>query len=190
MKNQKTILFGVAVLVIVSFIVFYASENPVASTDYGVTRANAKCDGDDYTFSGTFHTWRVGMHQVQAICSASHNIQDFYELDVKSSGTYDWSVTYDADDFNTRMPCEKVTFQLYDSDAKHLFWKVKSKALPECGTSAPTPTPTTTPPDNGETPPEDPGLTRDDMLVMGSVAAIILIIAVIARRRPPRGTNK
>ena len=140
MKNQKTILVGIAVLIVVALLVYHFSTDTVATTDYGITNADIECSGDNYVFTGTFYTWCVGPHQVQIFCDdpADGYILDFYEVTTPSSGTYDWSETYNIDDFDALMSCDAVRFQLYDINSATAFWKTKHESIPDCGT---TPTP-------------------------------------------------
>ena len=182
MKNQKTILIGIAVFIAVALLVYHFNTETLATTDYGITDADIECSGDNYVFTGSFYTWCVGTHQVQAFCDDDprHNIIDFYETATPSSGVYDWSVTYDAGDFDAIMPCDRVIFQLYYVDTATLLWKTQKEYLPACGTDpTPTPTPTPTPGD------PDPDITEDDIWVLGGVAAFILLIFFAFRMKPP-----
>lgn len=181
MKNQKAILVGIAVFVVIAALVYYFNTETVATADYGITRANIECSGDNYIFTGSFHTWRVGTHQVQVFCddNPSNNILNFYEEEISSSGTYDWSVTYDIDDFDAAMPCAEVWFQLYDADASTVFFRTEDESIPICG-ATPTPTPTTTP-----TPTPDDELPNNDTWVILGAAAFVLLIYFAFRKKPP-----
>lgn len=181
MKNQKTILVGIAIFLIVALLVYHFNTETVATTDYGITKANIECSGDDYVFTGSFYTWRIGTHQVQVFCdeNPSNNILDFYETEVTSSGTYGWSVTRNINDFDNIMPCNKVRFQLYDADASVVFFRTEDESMPECGiTPTPTATATPAPTPNGDT-------TTDNIWIMGGVAAFVLLIyfAFIKKQR-------
>jgi uncharacterized protein (UPF0333 family) len=179
MKNQKTILVGIAVLIAVAALVYYFNTETVATTDYGITKANIECSGNDYVFTGSFYTWRIGTHQVQVFCddNPSNNILNFYETEITSSGTYEWSVTRNINDFNNIMPCDKVCFQLYDADASTTFFRTEDESMPECGIT-PTPTATPAPTPNGDT-------TNDNIWLIGGVAALVLLIyfAFIKKQR-------
>lgn len=181
-KNQKTILVGIAVFVVIAALVYHFNTETVATTDYGITKADITCDGEFYVFTGTFNTWRVGMHQVQIFCddNPSKNILNFYEEEIPSSGVYDWSVTYDIDDFNTEMPCTEVWFQLYDADASTVFFRTEDASVPACGIT-PTPTATATP---APTPPNDDTKTND-IWIIGAVAAFVLLIYFAFVNKPP-----
>lgn len=178
MNNQKTAIIGIAALILVALLVYHFSTDTAATTDYGITAANIDCDGDYYVFTGTFNTWRVGLHQVQVFCDddASKNILNFYEKDVSSSGSYNWQVTRHIDDFDDTMPCDEVWFQLYDADASVTFFRTEDESVPECGTS-PTPTPTPDP-----DPDPDP---IDDTWIIGGIAAFLLLLYLASRKKPP-----
>ena len=185
MKNQKAILVGIAVFVVIASLVYYFHTETVATTDYGITRADIECSGNKYVFTGTFNTWRIGTHQVQVFCddNPSKNIMNFYEEEIPSSGVYDWSVTYDIDDFNAAMPCAEVWFQLYDADASTVFFRTEDESIPECGIT-PTPTATPAPTATPEPTPNDT-TTTDDTWIIGGVAAFVLLIYFAFIKKPP-----
>jgi len=172
MKNQKTILVGIAVFVVIAALVYHFNTETVATADYGITSADIECSGGDYVFTGTFYTWRIGTHQVQVFCddNPSNNILDFYETEVTSSGTYEWSVTRNINDFDNIMPCDKVLFQLYDADSSTVFFRTEDESMPECGiTPTPTATATPAPTPNGDT-------TTGDLWIIGGGVAFVLLI--------------
>lgn len=185
MKNQKTILVGIAVFVVIAALVYHFNTETVATSDYGITDANIVCDGELYIFTGTFNTWRVGTHQVQVFCDddPSKHILNFYEKDISSSGSYDWHVSRYIDDFNSDMPCDTVWFQLYDADASTVFFRTEDESVPICPIRTPTPAPTLTPT------PHDPGIidefpNNDTWVILGA-AAFVLLIYFAFRKKPP-----
>lgn len=184
MKNQKAILVGIAVFVVIAALVYHFNTETVATTDYGITKADITCDGEFYMFTGTFNTWRIGMHQVQIFCDddPSKNILNFYEKEISSSGSYEWHVTRYIDDFDNAMPCDTVWFQLYDTDASVTFFRTEEESVPECGiTPTPTATATATP---APTPPNDDTKTND-IWIIGAVAAFVLLIYFAFVNKPP-----
>lgn len=185
-KNQKTILIGIAVFVVIASLVYYFNTETVATSDYGITDANIECDGELYIFTGTFNTWRVGAHQVQVFCDddPSNHILNFYEEDISSSGSYDWHVSRYIDDFNSDMPCTEVWFQLYDSDASTVFLRTETESIPVCHISTPTPTPTASPTPDPTIDPS-PDTTEGDRMVLGGVAAFVLLIYFAFIKKPP-----
>ena len=186
MKNQKTILIGLVVFVVVALLVYHFNTETVATTDYGITDANIDCDGEYYIFTGTFNTWRIGTHQVQVFCDddPSNNILNLYVEEVTSSGTYDYHTSRHVDDFNAEMPCDLVWFQLYDADDSVVFFRTEDESVPECipPIRTPTPPPTATP---APTPPYVYDPPSDDIWIITGVAAFLLLIYFAFRKKPP-----